>query len=303
MKKLTFAILLIYIKSFSVYGQTKVQTKEVKISYTNGYEIFSICTLGCQTTFDDKLDYFWYTDFSKIKSLKGGSGGSLLHGDYKFYDELGNLRQNINYYLGLRDGNGKYWDSLGNITSITKYDKGEIVYWKFKDKDDYWIEHIGRLFTDGWIKKTYTSHNSLILEQTMLPNFIIHTRTFYEFETNKVKEDYFSDGFGDDCLRDKYLVYFANGKIKTEGQFYDGECTNVRVGVWKWYKADGTLELIEEYKAYIEKWSNGDYKVVGCLVFDKSSNMWLKNGIWFWFTEDGKIEKRKKFKLGVEVLE
>lgn len=302
MKKL-FNILTFALLAFASYGQTSIQTKEVKIPYTNGYEIFRICTSGCQTNFDDKKEYFWYTEFSKIKSTKGGSGGSLLHGNYKFYDEQGNLRQDKNYYLGLPDGNEKTWDSLGNITSTTKYNKGEIVYWKFQNEDGYWVEHIGKIFTEGWVKKTYTKYNSLIAEQTMLANFKTHTRTFYEYGDNKVKEDYYSSGMGGDFMTGKYTAYYENGKVQTEGQFYDGEYTNVKVGTWNWYKSDGTLEATEQYKANIEKWSNGENKVVGGYILDTETNTWIKTGEWRWYSEDGKFQSSKKYRWGVETTE
>jgi antitoxin component YwqK of YwqJK toxin-antitoxin module len=152
MKKL-FNILTFTLLAFASDGQTSIQTKEVKIPYTNGYEIFRICISGCAVSFGDKQEYFWYTEFSKIKSTKGGSGGNLLHGNYKFYDEHGNLRQDKSYYLGLPDGSEKNWDSLGNITSQTKYNKGKIVYWKFQNDEKNWIELIGQIFQEGTIKK------------------------------------------------------------------------------------------------------------------------------------------------------
>ena len=301
MKKL-FNILTFTLLAFASDGQTSIQTKEVKIPYTNGYEIFRICISGCSVSFGDKQEYFWYTEFSKIKSTKGGSGGNLLHGNYKFYDEHGNLRQDKSYYLGLPDGSEKNWDSLGNITSQTKYNKGKIVYWKFQNDEKNWIELIGQIFQEGTIKKVYTQYNSLLSEETMLPNFKQHTKTYYEY-SGKLKEEYSTSGLGVVYMTGKYTAYYENGKIQTVGQFYDGEYNNVKVGVWNWYKSDGTLEATEQYKANIEKWSNGKNKVVGGYILDTDTNSWLKTGEWRWYTEEGKFQSSKKYKWGVETTE
>ena len=106
-------VLTFFFMNIVCYGQTSIQTKEIKINYTNAIEIFKICVSGCVTNYDVKNEYFWYTDFSKIKSTEGGSGGNLLHGNYKLFDENGNLRQDKNYYFGLPDGTEKYRTGRG----------------------------------------------------------------------------------------------------------------------------------------------------------------------------------------------
>lgn len=301
---MTRVLLLLFLSFLTVksFGQATIKTKEIKIPYTNGYEIFRVCSYNCQTNFDDKKEYFWYTEFSKIKSTKGGSGGSLLHGNYKLYDEHGNLRQDKNYYLGLPDGSEKYWDSLGNITSITKYSKGVIVYLKFQNDEKYWIEIIGPMFTEGTIRKVYTQFNSLVSEETMLSNFKLHTKTFYEY-SGKLKEDFTASGINKNYLTGKYTAYYENGKVQIQGQFYDGEYTNIRVGIWNWYKPDGTLDEMAQYKANVEKWSNGEKKVVGGYILDAETNTWLKTGEWSWYSEDGKLQSKKKYEWGVENTE
>ena len=63
-------ILSLALLSTICYGQTTIQTKEVKIRYTNGNEIFKICSSSCATNFEETKEYFWYTEFSKIKSTR-----------------------------------------------------------------------------------------------------------------------------------------------------------------------------------------------------------------------------------------
>ena len=290
------SILMISVHS---YGQSSIQTKEIKIPYTNGYEVFQICSIDCSTTFDDKKEYYWYTEFSKIKSTKGGSGGSLLHGNYKFYDENGNLIQDKNYYLGLSDGSQKKWDSLGNIISQSKYSKGDIVYLKFQNDEKYWIELNGATFREGTFRKVYTPNNTLVSEETMLANFKQNIKTYYEF-SGKLKEEYTSSGLGSDYLMGKYSSFYENGKIEVQGQFGDGEYMNIRVGTWKWYNPDGTLDVTENYKAEVVKWPNGKRKFAGGYILNTETNEWIKDGEWRWYDEDGKYKSIIKYSWGVE---
>lgn len=284
------------------YGQTTIQTKEVKIRYTNGFKAFNICTSGCITAFDDNKEYFWYTEFSNIKSTKGGSGGNLLHGNYKYYDENGNLRQDLNYYLGLEDGYEKRWDSLGNIIWQEKWIKGESIYWKFQNKEKYWIEFDGKIAEEGTTRKVYTKYNSLILEETMLSNLRQHIKTFYE-NSGKINSDFTTIEHSKDNLVGKYTEYFENGIIRVDGQYYDGKYANLQVGTWRWFRSDGTLDATRIYKTEFEKWDNGEIRAAGGYIFDSKKNTWLKTGEWRWYTEEGEFQLIKKYKWGVEILE
>ena len=300
MKHSVYPLMLSLLTYFS-YGQTSVKTKEVMIPYANGREVFRVCMSGCVTTFDDNKKYYWYTEFSGIKSSKGGSGGSLLHGIYKFYDENENLRAERNYYLGLEDGNEKSWDSLGNIRSQAKYNKGDLIYWKFQDEEKYWIELIGKILDEGSIKKVYSEYNSLLQEETTLTDFWEHIKTYYD-NSGKLKEEYTTD-FIRINMKGKYTSYFENGKIEVDGQYHAGDDTNIKVGVWKWYKSDGTIEATSTYKAEIQKWENGQLKVAGGYIYDDENNTWLKDGDWYWYTEEGKFQTSIEYKLGVKVTE
>ena len=306
--KVIYSFILIgmnYFIPFSVFGQTPVQnniqTKEIKLNYTNGKEVFRICITNPQLKFDDNQEYFWFTEFSKIKSTKGGAGGNLLHGNYKLYDEKGNLRQEKNYYLGLKDGKDNNWDSLGNITSIFKYKKGDCVYMKFKE-GKYWVELFGVWLLEGSIKKCYTEYNTLISEETYLKDNKEHVKTFYEF-SGKLNEDYYLR-HGEGHRVGKYICYYENGKIQTEGQFYDGEWTDIKDGTWKFYKLNGTLKATELYKTEIKKFDNGELKSAGGYIFNSIANEWAKTGEWRWFKNsdngDG-VEEIKNYEWGVEV--
>lgn len=299
----TILILAITLLTFQSYGQTSIQTKEIRIPYTNGLEVFKVCVSNCNTTFDDKKEYFWYTEFSNIKSTKGGSGGDLLHGNYKFYDENGNLRQEKDYYLGLPNGSGKTWDSIGNIISQTKYSNGDIIYLKFNNEEGEWIEHIcvngkkGFLMSKGWVKKIYSEYNRLLSEQTFLAFDSAHVKNY--FESGNLSKEYTS--YSLNYMAGKYTSYYENGKIKAEGQFYEGKTyLNIQIGTWKYYNSDGTLEGTQKFKENIELWDNGNKKVIGGYILYGDNQTWLQTGEWRWYDEDGKLQSSKRYEGGIE---
>lgn len=295
-----FTQLILLSLSLNLTGQTSINTKEVKIEYSNGLEIFRICTSGCSQTFDNSKEYFWYTDYSKIKSTKGGNGGNLLHGTYKYYDADGNLRSEKNYYLGLEEGNAKDWDSLGNITSQAKYKKGLCTYLKYQTEAQYWVEFVGPIFEIGSMKKTYSPFNLLIAEETVLPDYRLLIKTYYE-NSGKIKEEYETSGLGYDRIAGKFVQYFENGKIQITGQYYNGKNTHVRDGKWTWFNPDGSIESIEVYKACVEYYNNGNKKVAGSYIFDNENNNWVKGGIWEWYDEEGVLKSTKTFNWDIEV--
>ena len=294
------ALFLIIFLNQNIFGQTCEQ-EEILIRYTNGFEVFNICKTNPTIDFNEKKEYYWYTEFSKVKSTKGGCGGNLLHGNYKFYDEFGNLRVDKNYSLGIEDGNDVRWDSLGNITSKTTYKKGDIIYYKFLNDNKYWIEFNGPMFSEGTIRKVYTQYGTLISEEKMLADFKQYIKVYYEYPSNQLKEEYTTSGLGGDYMYGSYTAYYDNGKIEIEGQFYEGDYTNIKVGVWKWYNKDGSVDSEETYKAEVLFWPSGEMKVAGGYIFDTDTNEWVKIGEWRWYDEEGKFKEKKEYKWGVEI--
>lgn len=296
-----FSILPLVLIMFCTYGQVaeQIKTKEIKISYADGSEVFRICVTNPQMNYKDDKKYTWYTEFSNIKTTKGGSGGNLLHGNYKLFDELGNLRSDKNYYLGLQDGTEKNWDSLGNISSQAKYNKGEWIYWKFQNDSKCWVEHIGPVFKEGMVTKKYSLTNSLVSVEIMLPHLMEHTKIYYE-KSGKIRAEY-TCSFGDlDYMVGPYTTFYENGKKQIAGQYYDGYMTNIRIGTWTWYNEDGSVESTEQYKVEVERWPNGKIKVAGGYYKDSNTN-WIKTGKWIWYTEEGRFQAKKNYKEGEEV--
>lgn len=155
--KNSLTILFFLTINFLAYSQSQktiISTEIKTIQSTNGREVFNICKSNQNVTFNGDLEYFWYNDFSKIKSTKGGAGGNLLHGKYQFFDENGNLLIESNYYLGVKEGFEKTWDSIGNIETVYRFNTGKLIYSKFKNNDKkLFIEWNGPALQYGSIKK------------------------------------------------------------------------------------------------------------------------------------------------------
>lgn len=283
MRTITLFILLIL--AFHLSKSQTFQTEVIKLKYSNALEVFSVCKDNPAIIFDDNKQYFWYNEFSKIKSTKGSCGGQLLDGNYKFFDEGGNLRNEQNYSLGLLNGNETNWDSLGNINSKNIYDKGTKVYTKFRS-DDSWIEWNGMIFSKGSVKKEYTSNNLLISETTILSDLKMHIKTYFEF-SGKLKSEYTFLPGDESYMYGKYTSYFENGGFEIKGQYLEELFTKIRVGEWIWYKKDGSIDSKETYKAEIEKWPNGKNRVIGGYIYDDQNKNWVKTGEWKWFNENG----------------
>ncbi len=285
------------------FGQKTIKTKEVKVNYSNAHEVFKVCVSGCPESFDLNKDYYWYSnEFSKIKSTKGSTGGNLLHGTYKLFDDQGNLRREQNYSFGIPDGVQKEWDSLGNITVHSRYKKGNLIYKKFKDEDNYWIEWIGTPLRLGSIKKVYNQYGQIVSEEKWLNELKRSFITYYE-NSGKIKQIFYKKRMFSDIIIGNYTSFYENGNVNTKGQFYDNEYSTIRVGAWFWYYSDGTLESTAKYKVSVENWSNGNVKSIGGLIFDSLENKWISTGEWKWFDEKGMIVDKKIYKLGEVVKE
>jgi len=292
---------------FNTVISQNCNTKEIKINYTNGLEIFNICENTFETNFDNEKDYYWYTEFSKIKTTKGGSGGQLLSGDYKFYDENGNLINSQQFKNGLLNGEKKKWDNEGNLLEITKYSKGNSEYTKFRDyAEKGWVEHIGKILQNGWIKNSYNKYNELVANEiTNGDNSDMEslrtTTTRYFSSTKKIKEKYTSHlaGYG---LVGKYFEFYENGNPKVEGSFYDGKIYtgDLKSGWWKWYKENGELDTQDKYEAKIEYWESGNAKSICSEYFDPKEDTWIKNGKCYFYDKDGNLDDIKEFEWGEE---
>ncbi len=313
MKKILLILIFLPILSFG-------QNKEVRINYSNGTEVFEVLTnKNTNISFDDDKEYFWYTEFTNIKTTKGGSGGLLLNGNYKFYNESGDLENERNFKLGLKHGVQKNWDSDGTVILNEEYIAGRAVYTKFRNDEGLFISWENPIdpfsiqMSKGAIKKQFNKYNQLEYV-TKFHELMRTTTTKYYIYSNQ-KEGEFSEvgsmGTGGK-LYGKYTFWYSNGQVEVDGQYHEPEefemggmvcyeCDpEIRVGTWTWYNQDGTIDSQTTYKADISYWDNGKIKSVGGFI--KSGEEWLKHGKWVFHDEDKSWEKEeKKYEYGNEV--
>jgi antitoxin component YwqK of YwqJK toxin-antitoxin module len=295
--KITLIILnIITISTYSYSQQQKatILTELKTIQYKNGREVFNVCKSDQKLNYNEDLEYYWYNEFSKIKSSKGGAGGKLMHGKYQYFDGKGDLTQEANFYLGLKDGIQKTWDSVGKINETYKFIKGKLVYSKLKSEDsNKIIEWNGSILEPGSIKKIYTSYGHLESTEEELGDFKTKVTIFYY--NGKIQKQFthqIDDLFGE------YVEFYENGKIKIYGK-YD---YNLRTGDWKWYRKDGSISSIEKYRINRQYYPNKQLMSLGGEYFNPDTNKWVKDGVWKWGREDGKGWKEiKEYKIGVEV--
>ena len=301
MKKLYFLFFSNFIFLAFCFGQTTIKTKEVKINYTDGLDVFNVCINNPQITYNVNYEYFWYNEFTGLKSTKGGVGGNLLHGKYNLYDINGNLINESYYNLGIITSEKK-WDAFGNLISIEKYKNNKTIYWKFKDENN-WVEWIGQPMFIGSVKKVYDYFGNITEIATNLPNSVTPKIQYKLFSTssNKIIREYTKiihwSGSDSPSYVGKYYEYYDNGKPKIEGQF-DEIAENIRIGIWKIYNENGTIDYTLKYKSDIQKWENGKLKMAGGYFFNSEENTWVLDGVWKWYSNDGVLLESKTYNRG-----
>lgn len=294
-------ILVLFLTNEDAFGQ-KYQTKEIRITYSNGINIFNVCETNPFISFDAKKEYYWYSEisgFSEKKATEGGCGGNLLHGKEVFFDSVGSLVFEKNYNFGLLNGDTKYWDSTtGKLRLIYRYVDGKLTYRKWKTVEGWFEDNIDLVFTNGYKKRSYDNINNLISE-SIYKNDSYLIKEYYEY-SNKIKSQYSTFGWCDTCMKGKYFSFYRNGNKKVEGQ-YDDSIINIRVGIWSWYNENGRLNKKEIYKRELQRWPNGEWKVTGGYFFDIDLKKWLKIGKWEWYDETGKFLYNKNFDDDIEI--
>ena len=308
-------VLLIFLPFFS-----NGQNEEIKQTYSDGTIIFDILiNKNPDINFDEELEYYWYTEFTDVKFTKGGAGGQLLNGPYRFYNKSGDLNTEINFKLGLKHGFQKQWDSVGTVIRNTEYIEGRAVYTKFRNDEGIFISWENPIDpfsiqqSKGAIKKQFDKDNQLEYVTKFHDLFRTQTTKYYTF--NGVKEQEYSEagtmGTGG-ILYGKYTEWYSNGQIKVDGKYHEPkefeaggllcyECApEMRVGTWTWYERDGNIKSQSTYKADISYWDNGKIKTVGGLI--EYNGEWFKHGKWIFHEEDENWEtEEKKYEWGTEV--
>ena len=185
---------------------------------------------------------------------------------------------------------------------------------KYKVEGGY-VEHIGEMLKDGWIKNSYDEQNRLESKQETYTDSndkikVLKTKTtMYNTITGKIKYIKNTHPIFEDEYIGEYKSYYDNGNLKIEGDYYDFFKNGfkvyfggIRIGTWKWYLENGEADGEENYKVNIEYWENGTLKVIYGLYLD-TTNTWIKHGAYYEFNKNESVPKvMKKYKYG-ELIE
>jgi antitoxin component YwqK of YwqJK toxin-antitoxin module len=259
------------------------------LTYTDGQEVFGLCKVCNDVVFNEKRSYYWYDSYSGVQKTTGGSGGTLLHGEYKFISSTGKLLVKANYNKGLENGDYITWNEDGKIKEKLHYVNGVCNYAKFTNDEGYIIEWVGQMFSKGSVKNVYTSTGIFEGKEEYFEEFKCKCTGYYP--SGKIKLSC-TNGMGD-FYYGAYTDYYENGKIKFQAMYNDEA---FEIGEWKWYKADGTLDFSHKFKYTEEKYSNGQIKEKGSFVF--YDDQWLKNGRWYYYNDKGEVTDLFEFEFG-----
>lgn len=189
------------------------------------------------------------------------------HGNWKEFYSNEELKLEGTYRNGLKNGYFKYYDEKGNLTSIEKYvddilqrDPPELA--QLEVRIDYYPD--GKIKTVGsykdslaeGIRREYNQDGSISMAYQMHLGIII------------------GKGIIDEAGRRQGLWqdFYPEGNLLAIGNYVNG----VKVGEWKYYHQNDTLEQIGSY--------------------DKNG---YSTGKWFWYFDNGKIRRIENFFEGV----
>lgn len=194
---------------------------------------------------------------------KGKYAQGELVGDWKLYYIDNTQSQELTYINGKADGISKTYDKDGKLHYEYTYRKGEIIAYKFYDKNQevikeakkqkgefYYEAHspTGNITAEGlydisggkkgeW--KFYTDNNVLESKEfnkdEMLQNDLISYHPNGEIKT--------ITPYVDDTVHGYYASYYSNKQIEEQGWYKKGELS----GLWETYYADGTIESRQYY--------------------------------------------------------
>ncbi|HAM97190.1 MAG TPA: hypothetical protein DCQ26_01130 [Marinilabiliales bacterium] len=120
---LAFLLLVNLSNTFGQWMHENFTKRNLKIHTDTSVLVFEIIeeTLEIKPSVD--LTYFWYLN-RKILSNKGGIGGQLLDGSFTRYNRQDYLMEQGSFKKGLKWGEWKYWDEMGNLIRIEPYKNG-----------------------------------------------------------------------------------------------------------------------------------------------------------------------------------
>ncbi len=257
------------------------------------------------------------------------------NGKSYYYDNIGRLKETIQFEKNYKHGFEKHFDTLGNVTLIIKYSYNNITnserlnrFNKFGRKQGIW-----KTFYPNDKLKTYANYNNDTLNGYYRE---------YNIYGELVKSEYYINGKitilkEDENPETKKKIkeeFFADGKLKSKGAFIK----DIPVGIHKIYNKEGkiinsilyTEKGVKRGEGIIDKkgkkqgswkyfYPNGKIKSKGKYINGKKEGKWQyyfnsgiteqkgtfkngkPNGVWFWFYENKNKRRVCSFMNGREI--
>jgi len=275
-------------------GSTTIYYRNGKIAEKSNYKL------------DKKVDDFEsYYNNGQLAS-KGRYKNDNQVGKWSTYYYDGKLKEEAEFDdNGKKNSVNKTYDRDGKIHHEMEYKNGELLSFKFFDKEGKIIaqekksgkkinfqfyDPRGVLITEGQLigdektgKWTYYNKNGVKETEQTYEKGKINGKSKSFFPNGEVEID---QNYVDDELDGLALVYFPNGELKTEGYFSKGK----RTGMWYFYNPDGTFSSREYYvSGEAVSWSD-DFSSKG-LLFKRH------------YHEDGDIIKTVHFDIAGNVID
>jgi uncharacterized protein len=190
------------------------------------------------------------------------------HGAWKTFYTTGIMREEFVYKHGKLDGYYRKYDRDGNLESIVKYVDGELIIdsdevFEYEIRRDYYPDmrvKIEGTYRDGvadGIRKEYNPDGSL--------------RIAYVVDMGRLMGSGILDASGK--KQGPWKEYYKEGGLRAEGNYRDG----IRIGSWKFYFPDGTLEQLGIY-----------------------TDRGKEHGIWTWYYADSTLRRVENYTNGMK---
>lgn len=229
-----------------------------------------------------------------IKRIFFAGVASLLFTTIVFSQELLSNHKNHVDARGLKQGNWKAYDERGNLKFTGQF-KDNIPYGEFKY---YYPEGetkaVSLISDDGRIAytKAYHKNGYLMAEGKYLDRKKDSTWNYYsEFDKNMLMAvEYYENT----QKKGVWVKYYPNGSLAEEVT-YDNDGEN---GLWKQYFSDGKVKLKAIYENGKLEGLMTIYYPNGGVNISGSYKSGMKEGIWIYFNERAQKTKREEYSGG-----
>lgn len=256
------------------------------------------------------VSYYWNGDTLRFSHYRLGKS----HGRSQEWHKNGQLRYDINFIDGLQDGTTTSYHEDGSVEAEVEFsvDRGVGHYLSYhengkKNAEGAWVIH-----EDEWVRNgnwTFLHENGKTQARGFFSNGIkdkhweyfdddgvktsesdhsvvqsTTTSTIYHEGSTKVKETVRTVLIDDEWKKDGPVHgKHKNGKPSFDGTFEEGE----RVGSWKWFHEDGTLQELAFYTKGILTGDNEQFSEDGVKTARRVFNYQTGSGKATYYYDNG----------------